>query len=175
MLGYLPGQKLAMYFQNDPKLLNETFSKIPNKAKRIQKKEGIGGQFVTIAFQNIIVLTATIVLAPVHIDCQTGMVSSSQLADFYKFDSGFTLAFNATTKKLTFSWKDVTNLADVVYFFGPTVNGARRYEKLFYHKHRVQYCQYVFMHMARTMVGDVYSAMTLTLAFQDALVLAQQK
>ena len=92
-----------MYFQNDPKLLNETFSKIPNKAKRIQKKEGIGGQFVTIASENIIVLKATIVLAPVHIDCQAGMVSSSQLADFYKFDSGFTLAFDATTKKLAFS------------------------------------------------------------------------
>ena len=77
MLGYLPGQKLAMYFQNDPKSLNETFIKIPNKAKRIQKKEGIGGQFVTIASQKYIVLKGTIGLTPVHIDCQAGMVSSS--------------------------------------------------------------------------------------------------
>ena len=143
MLRYLPGQKLAIYFRNDPELLNDTFNKVPNKAKLIQKKKGIGGQFVTIASQKFIVLKATIVLAPAHIDCQAGMVSSSQLADFYKFDSGFTLAFDDTTEKLAFSWKDVQNLAEDVYFFGPPVNGARRYENIFYHKHRIDYCQHV--------------------------------
>ena len=99
----------------------------------------------------------------------------SQLMTYHDRRKGFTIQFDGTDEKLTFSWQEVLDRCEDVYFFGPPVNGARRYEKLFYHKTRVSYLQHVFQNLARETVGDVYSSMALALAFQDALVLAQQK
>ena len=112
-------------------------------------------------------------VAPVHIDCELGTVSMSQLENYFNRREGFTIQFDGTDENITFSWKDVLDMAEDIYFFGLPQNGVRRYEKLFYHKHQVPYLQKVFQHMARETVSDVYSSRTLALAFQDALVLAQ--
>ena len=125
MLKYSPGQKLAIYFRNDSELLDEQFASGPNKAKTIQKRNGIGGQFVTLSSKQFIVLKATLITAPVHIDCDSGSVSFTQLMTYYDRREGFTVEFDATNEKLTFSWKEVLDMCEDVYFFGPPVNGSR--------------------------------------------------
>ena len=107
MLKYTPGQKLAIYFRNDSDLLDEQFAGVPNKAKTIQIKKGIGGQFVSISSKTFVVLKATIITAPVHIDCDSGSVSLSKLMTYYERREGFTIQFDGTEEKLTFSWQDV--------------------------------------------------------------------
>ena len=149
MLKYSPGQKLAIYFRNDSDLLDAQFASVPNKAKTMQIKNGIGGQLVTISSKQFVVLKATIITAPVHIDCDSGSVSMSQLMTYYDRREGFTIQFDGTDEKLTFSWQEVLDRCEDVYFFGPPANGARRYEKLFYHKTRVSYLQHIFHDLAR--------------------------
>ena len=65
-------------------------------------------------------------------------------------------------------------MAEDVYVVGPPRNGVWSYEILFYHKQRVSYLHQVFQDMAWETVGDIYASSALVLAFQDALVLAQQ-
>ena len=81
-------------------------------------------------FQKNIILKATILVAPVHINCESGGASISQLKTYFNRREGFTIQFDGTDEMLTFSWKDVVDMAEDVYFFGPPQNGARRYEKL---------------------------------------------
>ena len=131
------------YVRNDKDLLQSVFGNVITKVKASQKEDGIGGDFTTISSKKFIVLKVTIVEAKAHIDCNAGAVSLPALAEYYKKKEGFVLQFDGTTEKVTFSWRDVVDMAEDIYFFGPPQNGARRYEKLFRQKVRVEYLQQV--------------------------------
>ena len=48
LVGYVPGQKLAVYIAKDSHLITDVFSGVPNKARLKQKRDGIAGDIVGI-------------------------------------------------------------------------------------------------------------------------------
>ena len=165
LVGYVPGQKLAVYIAKDSHLITDVFSGVPNKARLKQKRDGIAGDIVVVASRKFIVLKATIVEAKAHIDCVAGAINLKQFKKFFSKSEGFAINLDGTSEQITFSWMDVISMAEDVYFFGPPLNGARRYEKLFVDKHREDYVKQVFHDMSRETFGDVYASSALLVAY----------
>ena len=125
------GEKIVAYFRKDAAVIHDVFEDYPKIAAKLQRQANVAGEEVKLNGSTFYVLRATMFTANFHLAAVSGQMTWAQLRKHFTDKDGFVIQFDATDKKLTFSWMEVIDYADSVYFFGAPVEGVRNYARLF--------------------------------------------
>ena len=117
-------------------------------ARKQQKKDGTGGEFVTIGGRKYVILRATIVQSREYHSLHSGAITLSKLQVLFSSrGGGFTISFDDTSVSMLFCWRDVQEFANDVFFFGRPHENSRRYNELFRRKGNINYIRHVYQSM----------------------------
>ena len=105
----------------------------------------------------------------------SGALTLPKLKSYFKRKDGFVVAYRGTDVKITFSWREVIDMADDVCFFGEPRGAARDYSRLFCSVFSRPYAQQIYYDIRRETAGDLFASYALSNVFLTCMMNVYKK